>query len=135
MLSKYSHADYVCVHEGEIRLDTRDRSEPLEPLVEAVARRLGCSSVMITRGKHGSLLYREGEGFSSCPALALRVVDRLGAGDAVLAISALCAASGAPAEVCSFVANVIGSQAVNILGNRTSIDRVSVLKTVESLLK
>ncbi len=134
-ISKYPRADYVCVHEGEIRLDTRDRLADLEPLVVDVADRLGCGNVMITRGKHGSLLYRRGEGFSSCPALAIKVVDRLGAGDAVLAVSALCAAQGVPSDVCSFLANVIGSQAVGILGNRTSIDRVAVLKSVAALLK
>ena len=134
-LSKYQRADYVCVHEGEVRLDTRDRWDPLQPLVEDVATRLGCRGVMITQGKHGSLLYRKGEGFISCPSLAIRVVDRLGAGDAVLAITSACAAQNVPADVCGFLANVIGAQAVGILGNRTAIDKVSVMKTVESLLK
>lgn len=134
-LSAYRRADYACVHEGEIRLDTRDRSADVERLVADVADRLGCRDVMITRGKHGTLLYRKDEGFSSCPSLAIKVVDRLGAGDAVLAITSVCSAQGVPAEVCGFLANVIGSQAVGILGNRTSIDRVGVLKSVASLLK
>lgn len=134
-IAKYRRADYVCVHEGEIRLDTRDRVSELEPLVADVAERLSCRDIMITRGKAGSLLYRKSEGFSSGPALAIRVVDRLGAGDAVLALTSICSASGVPADVCVFIANVIGAHAVGILGNRSSVDRVGILKTVESLLK
>ena len=134
-ISKYRRADYVCVHEGEIRLDNRDRSGELEAMVAEVAKRLACDSVMITRGKHGTLLYREREGFAACPSFAIRVVDRLGAGDAVLAISSLCAARRVPADVIGFIANVVGAQAVTIVGNSASVDRVGIVKSVESLLK
>lgn len=134
-ISKYSRADYVCIHEGEIRLDHRSRQGDLETLVKDLSNRLSCKTVMVTQGKYGTLLYREGEGFVQFPSLAIKVVDRLGAGDAVLALSALCAAQGLPGDVLSFIANVVGAQAVTIMGNSASIDRVQALKCVESLLK
>ena len=134
-ISKYRRADYVCLHEGEVRLDRRDRSRDLGDLVAEVGRHLACRRVMITRGKHGTLLYRDGEGFSSCPSFAIRVLDRLGAGDAVLAVTALGAAREWPSDILAFVANVVGAQAVTIVGNQRAIDRVAVLKSVESLLK
>lgn len=134
-ISKYRRADYICVHEGEIRLDGRDRNGDLRELVIDVARRLGCETVMITRGKHGSLLYRAQDGFSWGPSLAVRVLDRLGAGDAVLAITSLCAARRFPSDVMGFIANLVGAQAVMIVGNSASIDRISLLKSIESLLK
>jgi sugar/nucleoside kinase (ribokinase family) len=90
---------------------------------------------MVTQGKHGTLLYKKGEGFYKCPSLAIKVVDRLGAGDAVLALSSLCVAQGFPCDIVGFIANVVGAQAVTIVGNSSSIDRVQLLKTVESLLK
>ncbi|MBM4134957.1 MAG: adenylyltransferase/cytidyltransferase family protein [Nitrospira sp.] len=134
-ISKYNRADYICVHEGEIRLDHRDRHADVKALVAALSRRLSCKTIMVTQGKRGTLLYREGEGFYESPSLAIRVVDRLGAGDAVLALSSVCVAQGMPGDILNFVANVVGAQAVTILGNSTSIDRVAILKTVESLLK
>lgn len=134
-ISKYSRADYVCIHEGEIRLDHRSRQGDLETLVKDLSNRLSCKMVMVTQGKHGTLLFREGEGFIQFPSLAIKVVDRLGAGDAVLALSSLCAAVGLPADVISFIANVVGAQAVTIIGNSASIERPDVLKSVESLLK
>ena len=123
------------MHEGEIRLDGRDRTADLKELVRDVARRLSSQTVMVTRGKYGSLLYRPTAGFSECPAFAVKVLDRLGAGDAVLSVSALCDAQGFPPDVLGFLANLIGAQAVTIVGNSSSIDRVALLKSIESLLK
>jgi sugar/nucleoside kinase (ribokinase family) len=63
------------------------------------------------------------------------VVDRIGAGDAVFSITALCVAQKAPIEVVGFVANVVGAQAVGIVGHRKPIERVPLYRYIESLLK
>jgi rfaE bifunctional protein kinase chain/domain/rfaE bifunctional protein nucleotidyltransferase chain/domain len=133
-ISKYKRADYVCIHEGEIRLDTRSRSGELRSLVADVARRLSCGTMMITRGQNGTLVYRGGE-FVDGPALATRIVDRIGAGDAVLAITALSVARGVEPDILAFIGNLVGAQAVGIVGNRTFIDRVALIRSIESLLK
>ena len=75
------------------------------------------------------------EGFSESPALAMKVVDRIGAGDAVLALTSLCAVRKVPSEVISLIGNLAGAQAVMIVGNRSAIDRVQLIKSAESLLK
>ena len=134
-ISKYQRADYICIHEGEIRLEHRSRHGELGALVVDLARRLSCKTIMVTRGNLGTMLFRDGEGVHESPALAVKVVDRIGAGDAVLAVTSLCAAQGMPADVIGFIGNLIGAQAVMIVGNSASIDRVRLLKSVESLLK
>lgn len=134
-ISKYKRADYICIHEGEVRLDHRSRQGEIKGLVEDLARRLSCGTVMVTRGKVGTMLYRPKEGFEQCPSFAVKVVDRIGAGDAVLSLTSLCAASSWPTELIGFVGNLAGAQAVTIVGNSASISRVAMLKTVESLLK
>jgi rfaE bifunctional protein kinase chain/domain/rfaE bifunctional protein nucleotidyltransferase chain/domain len=134
-ISRYPRADYVCVHEGEVRLDQRRRSGPLEPLVQKISERMGSRSVMVTRGNRGTLIYRPEQGFFETPALATKIVDRVGAGDAVLAISSLCEAREYPADVTGFIANLVGAQAVTIVGNRSSIGRVQTYKAIEAILK
>lgn len=134
-ISKYPRADYICIQEGELRLDHRNKQEGLMPLVERMAKRMAASTVMVTRGSAGTLLYRQGEGFSECPAFAIKVVDRIGAGDAVLAVTSLCAAAKAPSDVMGFLGNLAGAQAVTIVGNSASVSRVAMLKSAESLLK
>ena len=134
-ISKYAHADYVCIHEGEIRLDRRSRKGDLKDLICDLASRMGYPSIMITRGSNGSLFYRKDEGFTSCPAFAVKVVDRVGAGDAVLALTSVMSADSIPADVINFVGNLVGADAVSIVGNRRSIDRVALMKSITSLMK
>ena len=134
-LSRYPKADYICVHEGEVRLDQRRVRGELRPLVEQLAERMSSRSVMVTQGKTGTLHYRVGQGFCQTPSLAIKVVDRVGAGDSVLAISSLCEAARLPEDLVGFIANLVGAQAVNIVGNSTAIDKVGLYKAIEALMK
>ncbi len=53
----------------------------------------------------------------------------------MFAITSLCASKGMPLDLIGFLGNVVGAQAVNIVGNSSSIDRPAVFKTIDSLLK
>ncbi len=134
-ISKYAFADYVCIHEGEIRLDQRSRKGDLKDLIRVLASRMGDPSIMITRGSNGSIFYRRDEGFAFCPAFAVKIVDRVGAGDAVLALTSVTSADNVPADVISFVGNLVGADAVSIVGNKRAIDRVKLMKSITSLMK
>ena len=134
-VSKYERADFICVSERELRLDARSHRGDLRDLVLRVADRLSCKSIIITRGEHGSLCFGRDEGFFEVPGFAVRVTDRLGAGDAVLSVAALCAAQRSPIEIAGFVGNAVGAQAVATVGNRASTERLSLVKYIESLLK
>ncbi len=133
-ISSYPRADYVCINEAELRLDARNRSGPVEGLIAGLSTKLACDRFLVTRGKSGVLYFAGGETRSS-PSLAVNVVDKIGAGDAVLALTSGAVAAGIPAEVVAFLANVIGAQKVQILGNRTAIGRAPTLKFIASLLK
>ena len=100
-----------------------------------VSQKLDCGRVVVTRGRDGMTCYDREEGFVDVPAFAGQVVDRMGAGDAVLSLTALCVAQGAPMEIVGFIGNVVGAEAVATVGHRSSIERVSLMKHVESLLK
>jgi rfaE bifunctional protein kinase chain/domain/rfaE bifunctional protein nucleotidyltransferase chain/domain len=134
-VSKYRRADFISLSEKEIRLETRNPSGDLRPIVERVANQLHCRHVLITRGQKGSLCYGREEGFFDVPGFALRTVDRVGAGDAVFAIASVCAAVDAPMEVIGFIGNAVGSEAVGIVGNQRFIERAPLLKHIEALLK
>jgi rfaE bifunctional protein nucleotidyltransferase chain/domain len=135
MISRYPRADYVCLASREFALETRDQRLSPQQMVLHVHRKLTCPRVMMTMGKHGSLFYTVAEGFKQVPALAHQVVDRVGAGDAVLCVTALCVVANAPGEVVSFLGNLAGAEAVAILGNQRSIERMPLYRHVENLLK
>ena len=132
-ISKYPRADYVSIHEGEMRLDGRCRGGDLNKLVGELAKKLGSPQIMVTRGKHGSVL-RDGQGeFHSFPALATRIVDRIGAGDASFAVGSLAAAAGLPPELIGLLANLAGAQAVETIGNRQAISRSRMIERITRL--
>ena len=135
MISKYPRADYVCLAQREVALETRNQQLTGEEMAEHVSAKLDCPRVMITRGSAGTLYYTTPDRFDRVPALATKVVDRIGAGDAVLCVTALCAAAGATPEITAFIGNVVGAEAVAILGNQRSVERIPTFRHVECLLK
>lgn len=134
-ISKYRRADYVCLANREYALETRDRRMSPQEMIRHVAQKLNCSRLMLTQGKYGSIAFSPDDGFKHVPALATQIVDRVGAGDAVLCLTALCVAQGAPAELTAFLGNVVGAEAVGILGNKSSIERIPLFRHIECLLK
>jgi len=133
-ISSYERADYVCINEGELRLDARDRSAPLDLLVNGLSQKLQCSRFLVTRGADG-VEYHDNGVCHAAPAFARTIVDRVGAGDAVLGVTALAAVAKIPPEVIPFIANVIGAQKVSAMGNSVVIERIPTLKFVQALLK
>jgi rfaE bifunctional protein kinase chain/domain len=134
-VSKYSHADFVSISEGELRLDARRKTAPIEGLLQELARRIGCRSLIVTRGQSGCLCYSPQGGGVSVPALTSSITDRVGAGDAVFAVTSLLAHVGAPLAVIGLAGNAAGAQAVATVGNRAALDRVAMLKHIQHLLK
>lgn len=91
--------------------------------------------MMVTRGKNGCLGFSPEEGFVDVPAVATKVVDRIGAGDTSLALTSLCVKLGAPMDIIGFINNVAGAEAVATVGHRRYIERHSMLKHLEVLIK
>lgn len=134
-ISKYRKAEYVCLAMHEVDLETRQRDGCFQKRILEVTHRIACPRFTITHGMWGSLHYDIVEGFKEAPALATRVVDRVGAGDAVLAVTALLAKLGTPWDVLSFVGNVAGAHLVSELGNRSLLERVGLSKHITALMK
>lgn len=134
-ISKYPSADWFCLAHHEVALDQRDRDGDPKPQLETISQQLGCKRSMMTRGKSGTLAWSEDTGFHEAPALAHRVVDRIGAGDAVFSLTTLVAVQDAPMDVLGFLANVAGAEAVQIVGNEESLERLSLMKHIETLMK
>ena len=134
-ISRYPRADYVSLAHHEIVLEERNRRGDVTEMALNVSKKLGCDRVVVTLGKNGSLCYGKGEGVFEVPAFADQVVDRMGAGDAVLSLTSLCVAQDAPMEVVGFLGNLVGAQAVATMGHSASVERVQLMKSIESLMK
>ena len=67
-------------------------------------------------------------------AFTLRVKDTVGAGDAFFAVAGIYAALGAPIDVATVIGNVGGALGANIVGNKEPVEKVNVLKFVNTLM-
>jgi len=134
-VSRYPRADYVCVTMHEIALETRMRHADWRDLVREVIQRVDCPRFTITTGKDGSLHYTPEDGFSQAPALATHVTDRVGAGDALLAVTSLLVVQNAPWDIIGFVGGLAGAQMVSQLGVRKTVTRDSITRSAASLMK
>lgn len=122
-ISKYPRADFVSLSEKELRLEVRSKQREIGSLITEVAQRMGCRAMLITRGGLGNVIYDRELGISTAPVLSTRILDRVGAGDAVLSATSLCVAQGAAGDVVGFIGNLVGAHAVATVGHRTSLDR------------
>lgn len=134
-LSKYPRADFISLTEHEIRLETRDLFSEVRPLMMPLAVRTGARHFIVTLGRNGCAVTTRGRTFVKIPSFASNVVDRVGAGDALLSVSALASRLDLPDEVIGFIGNVVGSLAVGCIGNQRSIDPMSTKKFITTLLK
>jgi bifunctional ADP-heptose synthase (sugar kinase/adenylyltransferase) len=134
-ISKYPRADYISLGEPEVRLDARQVSADLRQLTEALARKIAAKLLLVTRGSAGCLVHDLDKGIFQVPAFAIRVVDRVGAGDAVLALTAPCAALGVPPQVLGFIANIVGAEACTIMGHRSFLEPTGLFRHITSLMK
>ena len=137
LVTRYPRADYVCIDGPEARLALSDRISANGDVVYHLANRMaGCPKMIVTQGKHGCITFeRDGGTVHTVPAVARKVVDTVGAGDAFLSITSPLVAAGAPMNLVGFVGNVVGALKVEIVGHRSSVDKASLIKGVTGLLK
>jgi bifunctional ADP-heptose synthase (sugar kinase/adenylyltransferase) len=136
VLTKWPRADYACIDEEETRMACRDRLGPVEELLGRLASTLGCRTMTVTRGHHGSMTYSRDQGAPVVvPILSRQVIDTIGAGDAYLAITAPCVRMGYPPELVGFIGNAVGALAVRIVGNESPVGPEELVEFVHVLMR
>lgn len=134
-ISRYKRADFVCIDEPEARIEMRDRDADSEALIKGLAGRIDCKKFMLTMGKKGSLCLDVDHGMEKIPVFGARLVDRMGAGDAVLAVTAPCVAMRMPMSLVGLVGNLVGAEACTIMGNARAVDSSSILRHITHIMK
>ncbi len=135
LITKYSRVDYVCIDELEARLATHQKNSDISEVINKIFKTINIKKLIITRGHLGSVGYERGGKIYKTPVLSNNIVDRLGAGDAFLAISSACAAKGAPIEVVGFIGNVVGAIHVTVTGNKSSVEPDQTYRFIKTLFK
>ncbi|MBU1152839.1 cytidyltransferase [bacterium] len=135
MVTKYRNIRFACLDEQEVRLASQDRYGSINDIMAKITRQINAEYLIVTRGNHGSLGFNPENGFVQTPAFATKVVDRIGAGDAFFAFTAPSFARGMPLDLVSFIGNVVGAIAVQIVCNRESVEPEKLFEFIDALLK
>jgi len=135
LITKYPRADYISIDEPEIRLAAHNKHGEMKDIMKTMIDQLNCGNLMVTRGHRGSLNLDREKGFHETPAFASKVVDRIGAGDALFSYTAPLMAMKMPQDLTSFIGNAVGALAVQIVCNRAPVDVVDLVKYITRLLK
>lgn len=133
-ISKYNKADFVCLNSGEIQLDLRNRNPDYFEIIPQIMKRIDAKYAAVTLGGEGILVFDCFGNSAKVPALATKVVDKVGAGDAVLALASMLASVSAPVKVIGFLANVIAAHEVSQLGHQTSLSFSDLKKHSKAIL-
>jgi rfaE bifunctional protein nucleotidyltransferase chain/domain len=140
LVTKYPKADYICVDEPELRLAMQQKYTPIHDLITEFSHKYHGATITITRGHNGSITTRPAAEdpshytFFESPSISTKIVDRVGAGDAYLAVTSMLAAQNAPPETIGFVGNAVGAMAVEVVCNRTSMQAIPLFKFIKALL-
>jgi rfaE bifunctional protein nucleotidyltransferase chain/domain len=136
VIGKYQKVNYISINEPEARLATHNKIDPIESIANEIKNKITKSDyISITLGKNG--LYSLGKNNDSVrvPALSLGVVDRVGAGDAFLALSSISLASGLTIEESAFIGSIAAAIDVQIVCNKEYVNDIRLKKYISTLLK
>jgi rfaE bifunctional protein nucleotidyltransferase chain/domain len=134
-IAKYSKVDLISINGSELQLELRDRNPNYFEIVPKIIKDKNASHAIVTLGGEGLLVF-DGQGnHEKVPAIASKIVDKVGAGDAVFIISSLLAKVDAPLKVIGFLANLVAAHEVSQLGHQKSLERSDLLKHAKSILK
>jgi sugar/nucleoside kinase (ribokinase family) len=110
----------------------------LGELVGELAIRTSAKFVAVTHGAKGVVYVdsREAEpAAQNVPAFSTRVTDRVGAGDALFVAASLSWVAGNSGLISAVVGNLAGAASLAGLGNKITLDRISLQKHMSALLK
>ena len=130
---KHEHYDYLSIDERECRLGMHDRSTPIEQLAKQTYERIH-KPFSITLGGRGSLYFDPDGKEYFCPTYFREVIDTTGAGDAYFMMSSLLRGLGAFGIAIPFLSNLFAGLKTRIIGNSKAVQKVDLIRTVESLL-
>jgi hypothetical protein len=139
--NKWKHdgleVDYLVLDEAELRLNYQDSKSSIHTLTLRLAEDFRCRMVAITSGHRGCIVLERDFEIGVpvvVPAIVDHALDRIGAGDAFLAVTAPLVKVGAPPNVIAVVGNVAGAIQVGTVGNSSPVTMEELHEWLRELL-
>jgi len=135
-IANYKNFNTLVINEKEIRHEMRDKNSKTEILMKKISLEKNIHNLIVTKGKEGSIMYQKSKNrFYYSAAFAHKVLDKVGAGDTMLSLVAPCLKMKIDSEITLLIGSLAAAQSVETIGNKYNIDKLKMIKTLESFLK
>ena len=135
-IRNYNNFNTLLINEKEIRHEMRDKISKLEVLMSSLSKEKNIKNLIVTRGGNGAILYyKKNNKFYYVGAYASKIVDKIGAGDTMLSLIGPCLQSNIDSDTTLLISSLAATQSVESMGNKKSISKITILKTLENILK
>lgn len=129
-VTRYKNPNFITLNEIEMRLPLMMKFEDIKEVMNKFCKEFGYSQFLVTTGKEGCIFFKNGKKYCHS-ALTKKVIDTVGAGDAVFALASLFSYLNADNKMIPFISNCAGAIAANILGNKEFVTKDKLLKFVK----
>lgn len=135
-IRNYNKFNTLIINEKEIRHEKRDNISNLEILITSLSNEKKIDNLIVTKGGDGAVLYkRKLKKFYYVDAFAKKIIDKVGAGDTMLSVIGPCLKLEIDSEITLIISSLAASQSVESMGNKVSINKINMLRTLENILK
>ncbi len=134
-INKYNGINSLIINENELRQELRDDKSRLESLAKKIMLEKKIQNIIVTRGRLGAILVNEKFKFFKCPAFAKRIVDKVGAGDSMLAVASMGLKLKIDPELILFMSSLAASISVESIGNKESVTVEKIDRIIEYIFK
>jgi rfaE bifunctional protein kinase chain/domain/rfaE bifunctional protein nucleotidyltransferase chain/domain len=134
-INKYNNISSLIINENELRQELRDNKSDLKSLAKILMKQKNITKIIVTCGKNGAILVDEKFKVYSCPAFAKKTIDKVGAGDTMLAIASMGLKLKLDPELILFLSSLAASISVESVGNKESVTVEKIDRIIEYVLK
>lgn len=132
-VEKYPQVNFFTANSGELQIQSRSMYPDYYKLMGELISKKGADYALMTDGERGLSVFHNGT-HCNAPALASKVVDKVGAGDSVFAISSLLARVDTHIEIIAFLSNLVAANEVLFRGHSKHVKLSELKKQVKAIL-
>jgi rfaE bifunctional protein kinase chain/domain/rfaE bifunctional protein nucleotidyltransferase chain/domain len=134
-MNKYSSLNSIVINENELRQELRDSSSDIKILAKILIKKKKIQNLIVTRGSDGAILINNKYKVFSCPGFALKIIDKVGAGDAMLSLVSLGLKLKLDPQLILFIGSLAAAMSVENIGNKEHLTYHKLDRTLEYMLK
>ena len=134
-IRKYHNVNCLIINESELRHELRQREGDVEEMAITLKEMINSKYIAVTRGKNGAFLINGDAAPERSPGFAAQVIDKVGSGDALLALLSVCLYSSFDEKLSLFIGSLAAAQSVETIGNSVPVSKAKLLKIISHLLK